>query len=148
LLLQLRGKEQAREASRTERFAGRDFSRFRARTFTSEFGKSLAVRIRVERILYMIGQGQGTESQPLKQLMDRLSLPTGGRTVSTISISALERSLSDLFEEDVTPVRARLSGATGVSDDRWRETRVSVDGNHRVRARRGSRTSRSEAPAQ
>ena len=62
-------------------------------------------------ILYMIGQGQGTESQPLKQLMDRLSLPTGGRTVSTTSISCAGAIVQRSVRGDVTPVRARLPGA-------------------------------------
>ena len=93
----------------------------------------------------MIGQGQGTGSQALKQLMDRLSLPTGGRTVSTTSIAALERSFSDLFEEMSHQYVLGYQAPTGVSDDRWREIRVTVDGNYRVRARQGYRTSRSEA---
>jgi Ca-activated chloride channel homolog len=95
-------------------------------------------------ILYMVGLGRGTESQALKQLMDRLSVPTGGRTISTTSISALQRSFSDLLEEMSHQYVLGYQSSSGVSDDRWREIRVKVAGNYRVRARQGYRTYRSE----
>jgi Ca-activated chloride channel family protein len=95
-------------------------------------------------ILYMVGLGRGTENQPLKQLMDRLSQPTGGRTISATSISALQRSFSDLLEEMSHQYVLGYQSSAGVSDDRWREIRVKVAGNYRVRARHGFRTYRSE----
>jgi hypothetical protein len=79
--------------------------------------------------------------------MDRLSLPTGGRTISTTSISALERSFSDLFEDMSHQYVLGYQAPAGDSDDRWREIRVTVDGDYRVRARQGYRTNRDDAAA-
>jgi VWFA-related protein len=98
-------------------------------------------------ILYMIGLGQGAESQALKQLMDRLSLPTGGRTLSTTSITELQRSFTDLFEEMSHQYVLGYQAPTGGADGHWREITVTVEGNYRVRARQGYRTSRIEATA-
>ena len=91
-------------------------------------------------ILYMIGQGQGVVSQPLKQLMDRLSLPTGGRTVSTTSIDALQSAFSDLFDEMSHQYVLGYQAPVGAADGRWHEISVKVDGGYRVRARQGYRT--------
>ena len=91
-------------------------------------------------ILYMIGQGQGVASRPLKQVMDRLSVPTGGRTVSTTSIDALEDAFSDLFDEMEHQYVLGYQAPIGPADDRWRELTVKVNGgDYRVRARQGYR---------
>jgi Ca-activated chloride channel family protein len=93
-------------------------------------------------ILYMIGQGQGMASQPLTQLMDRLSIPTGGRTVSTTSIEKLQNAFDDLFDEMSHQYVLGYQAPSGASDDRWREIEVKVDGGYKVRARQGYRTGR------
>lgn len=95
-----------------------------------------------DSILYMIGQGQSAEQAALKKVMDRLALPTGGRTISTTSISALERAFADLFEEMSHQYVLGYQAPGGVRDDRWREIRVTVDGDYRVRGRQGYRASR------
>jgi Ca-activated chloride channel homolog len=95
-----------------------------------------------DSILYMIGQGEGMVRQPLRQLMDRLSIPTGGRTVSTTSIEALHGAFEDLFAEMSHQYVLGYQAPTGVPDDRWREIKVKVDGDYRVRARQGYRTVR------
>jgi Ca-activated chloride channel homolog len=95
-----------------------------------------------DSILYMIGQGQGMVSQPLKQLMERLSIPTGGRTVSTTRIEALQSAFDDLFDEMSHQYVLGYQAPGGAPDDRWREITVKVDGNYRVRARQGYRTVR------
>jgi VWFA-related protein len=90
-------------------------------------------------ILYMIGQGQGVASKPLKDVMDRLSVPTGGRTLSTTSIDALRDAFSDLFEEMSHQYVLGYQVTSSTEDDRWRAITVKVDGDYRVRARQGYR---------
>jgi VWFA-related protein len=92
-------------------------------------------------ILYMIGQGQGMVSEPLARLMDRLAIPTGGRTVSTTSIEKLQSAFADLFDEMSHQYVLGYQSPTA-PDDRWREIEVKVDGGYRVRARQGYRTGR------
>lgn len=90
-------------------------------------------------ILYMIGQGQGVASRPLKLVMDRLAVPTGGRTVSTTSVEALQDAFSGLFEELEHQYVLGYQAPIGPPDDRWREITVQVEGGYRVRARQGYR---------
>ena len=90
-------------------------------------------------ILYMIGQGEGIVSEPLQQLMDRLARPTGGRTVSTTSIDALQSAFGDLFAEMSHQYVLGYQSSSDAPADRWREITVKVDGHSRVRARQGYR---------
>ena len=39
--------------------------------------------------LYMIGQGRGVTMEPLKKIMERLSVPTGGRALFTDNVDEL-----------------------------------------------------------
>lgn len=93
-------------------------------------------------ILYLIGYGPGTPSRPIAPLLNRLSRPTGGRTVAMTSIDALQGAFSDLFEEMAHQYVLGYQATDGGSDDRWREIAVDVDGDYRVRARQGYRKSR------
>jgi VWFA-related protein len=95
-----------------------------------------------DMILYMIGQGQGIASQPLKQVMDRLAVPTGGRTVSTTSISELHSAFGNLFDEMEHQYVLGYQAKPGPADDRWREISVKIDGDYRIRARQGYRKAR------
>jgi Ca-activated chloride channel family protein len=98
-------------------------------------------------ILYMIGQGQGTVSPGLKQLMERLANPTGGRALSTNSIDALQDAFTELFDEMAHQYVLGYQAAPGPpGDDRWREIKVEVNGDYRVRARQGYRKSQPSAP--
>jgi VWFA-related protein len=96
-----------------------------------------------DSILYMIGQGKGVVIEKLQQVMDRLSLRTGGRTVATTRIEALQSAFHELFEEISHQYVLGYPVPSGPHDDRWREISVKVDGNYRVRAREGYRTTRS-----
>ena len=49
--------------------------------------------------LYMIGQGRGVTMEPLKKIMERLSVPTGGRALFTDSIDELHDAFADLLDE-------------------------------------------------
>jgi VWFA-related protein len=95
-----------------------------------------------DSILYMIGQGQGIVSEPLRQLMARLSRPTGGRTLSTTRISELQQAFADLFDEMSHQYVLGYQATAGGPDGQWREITVSVEGGYRVRARQGYRTKR------
>jgi Ca-activated chloride channel family protein len=95
-----------------------------------------------DSILYMIGQGQGVVIEKLQQVMDRLSLRTGGRTVATTRIDALQSAFHELFEEISHQYVLGYHVPGGSVDDRWREIGVKVDGNYKVRARHGYRMTR------
>ena len=49
--------------------------------------------------LYMIGQGRGVTMEPLKRIMERLSVPTGGRALFTDSIDELHGAFAELLDE-------------------------------------------------
>jgi VWFA-related protein len=93
-------------------------------------------------ILYMIGQGRGVTSQPLQKVMERLSLPTGGRALSTNSIDELQHSFNALLEELSNQYVLGYQPTNAARDDTWREIKVDVAGHSRVRARQGYRAAR------
>jgi VWFA-related protein len=85
--------------------------------------------------LYMIGQGKGVELEPLKQVMHRLSNPTGGRPLFVERTDELRGAFKELLDElsnqyllSYTPTNTRLDGG-------MRRIRVEIDGSYRVRAR-------------
>ncbi len=89
--------------------------------------------------LYMIGQGRGVSSQPLRKVMERLARPTGGRALITESIDKLTDSFDELLDELSNQYVLGYQPANGARDDAWRQITVSVDGHQRVRARQGYR---------
>ena len=93
-------------------------------------------------ILYMIGQGRGVTSEPLQDVMERLSRPTGGRALSTNSIDQLQDSFNALLEELSNQYVLGYQPTNAARDDTWREIKVDVAGHPRVRARQGYRAAR------
>ena len=89
--------------------------------------------------LYMIGQGRGITSAPLKKLMERLSRPTGGRAFFTDSIDELHDSFNELLAELSNQYVLGYQPTNSVRDDTWRHITVEVDGHRGVRARLGYR---------
>ncbi len=89
--------------------------------------------------LYMIGQGMGITSLPLKKVMQRLSDPTGGRALSTGSIDELHESFDELLEELSNQYVLGYQSTNSARDGTWRAITVDVDGHQRVRARLGYR---------
>jgi Ca-activated chloride channel family protein len=90
--------------------------------------------------LYMIGQGRAVTSLPLRQVMERLSRPTGGRAFFTDQVDALRDAFKDILDElshqyllGYQPTNAERNGT-------WRRIAVRVDGHDRVRARLGYRS--------
>jgi Ca-activated chloride channel family protein len=89
--------------------------------------------------LYMIGQGRGVTMEPLKRIMERLSVPTGGRALFTDSIDELHAAFADLLDELSNQYLLGYQSTNSRRDDAWRKIKVDVDGHHDVRARQGYR---------
>jgi Ca-activated chloride channel homolog len=89
--------------------------------------------------LYMIGQGRGVTMEPLKKIMARLSVPTGGRALFTDSIDELHAAFADLLDELSNQYLLGYQSSNSKRDDAWRKIKVEVDGHHEVRARQGYR---------
>ena len=89
--------------------------------------------------LYMIGQGRGVTMEPLKRIMERLSVPTGGRALFTDSIDELHTAFADLLDELSNQYLLGYQSTNSKRDDAWRKIKVDVDGHHDVRARQGYR---------
>jgi VWFA-related protein len=89
--------------------------------------------------LYMIGQGRGLTQENLRKTMQRLTVPTGGRTFTSDSVDELHVAFEDLLEELSNQYLLGYQPTNAARDDTWREIRVEVDGQRHVRARQGYR---------
>lgn len=89
--------------------------------------------------LYMIAQGRGISQEYLKKTMQRLTVPTGGRTFTTDSVDALQGAFAELLDELSNQYLLGYPPTNTVRDDTWREIRVEVDGHSGIRARQGYR---------
>jgi VWFA-related protein len=89
--------------------------------------------------LYMIGQGRGVTMEPLKRIMERLSVPTGGRALFSDSVDELHIAFADLLDELSNQYLIGYQSSNSKRDDAWRKIKVEVDGHHEVRARQGYR---------
>ena len=89
--------------------------------------------------LYMIGQGQGITSAPLKKVMEQLSRPTGGRAFFTERDDELHHVFNELLEELSQQYGLGYQSTNSARDNTWRRITVDVDGQRRVRARQGYR---------
>ena len=89
--------------------------------------------------LYMIGQGRAVTMESLRKIMERLSVPTGGRALFTDSIEELHTAFADLLDELSNQYLLGYQSSNSRRDDAWRKIKVDVDGHHDVRARQGYR---------
>jgi VWFA-related protein len=96
--------------------------------------------------LYMLGQGQGIMSEPLKKVMERLSRPTGGRAFFTERAEELQNIFTELLEELSQQYGLGYQSTNSARDDTWRRITVDVDGQRRVRARQGYRAPAASSP--
>ena len=94
---------------------------------------------RSDLALYMIGQGEGITNAPLKQVMERLSRPTGGRAFFTERIDELRAIFGELLEELSQQYELGYQSTNRARDGAWRQIKVDVDGQPRIRARQGYR---------
>jgi Ca-activated chloride channel homolog len=89
--------------------------------------------------LYMIAQGRGISQEYLKRTMQRLTIPTGGRTFTTDSVDALQGAFEELLDELSNQYLLGYPPTNIKRDDTWREIKVQVDGHSGIRARQGYR---------
>ena len=89
--------------------------------------------------LYMIAQGRGISQDYLKKTMQRLTVPTGGRTFTTDSVDQLHEAFEELLDELSHQYLLGYQPANAARDDAWREIKVLVDGHSNIRARQGYR---------
>ena len=89
--------------------------------------------------LYMIAQGRGISQDYLKKTMQRLTVPTGGRTFTTDSVDQLHDAFEELLDELSHQYLIGYQPSNILRDDTWREIKVQVDGQANVRARQGYR---------
>jgi VWFA-related protein len=89
--------------------------------------------------LYMIGQGRGVTMEPLRKVMERLAIPTGGRALFTESIDELHGAFGELLDELSNQYLLGYASNNPKRDNNWRRIRVEVDGHREVRARQGYR---------
>jgi VWFA-related protein len=89
--------------------------------------------------LYMIAQGRGVSQEYLKKTMQRLTMPTGGRTFTTDSVDQLHGAFEELLDELSNQYLLGYQPSNAVRDDTWREIKVEVEGHPHVRARQGYR---------
>jgi Ca-activated chloride channel family protein len=89
--------------------------------------------------LYIIAQGRGITQDYLKSAMQRLTVPTGGRTFTTESVDQLQTTFAELLDELSNQYLLGYQPLNSTRDDTWREIRVEVAGHKNVRARQGYR---------
>lgn len=87
--------------------------------------------------LYMIGQGRATKTAKLKQLLDRLSEKSGGRAFYKEGAEELESAFDSIVEELSNQYLISYPPTNTTRDGKWRQIKVTVKGDYRVRAREG-----------
>jgi hypothetical protein len=87
----------------------------------------------------MIAQGQGVSRDSLRAIMERLSLPTGGRALLTDSIDALRGAFAELLDELSNQYLISYAPPPPRRGETWRAIKVDVDGYSEIRARQGYR---------
>ena len=92
--------------------------------------------------LYMIGQGRGVTKEALRQIMERLSVPTGGRALFTDNIDQLRDAFGELLDELSNQYLLGYPPTNTKRDDSWHRIKVDVDGHPSVRARLGYRVAK------
>ena len=106
-----------------------------------EFGAEIEAALQASDLtLYMIGQGRAVTSVPLKQVMERLSRPTGGHAFFTDRVDALRDAFKDILDELSHQYVLGYQPTNAERDGTWRRIAVRVDGHDRVRARLGYRS--------
>jgi Ca-activated chloride channel family protein len=90
-------------------------------------------------VMYMIGQGRGLTQEYLKRVMQRLTVPTGGRVLTTPSIDKLRVAFEELLDELSNQYLLSYEPTNKARDERLRSIRVEVEGHRHVRARNGYR---------
>jgi Ca-activated chloride channel family protein len=88
--------------------------------------------------LFMVGLGQGREDAKLKQTLESIAEPSGGRALFAERSSDLARAFGEVVEELKHQYLLGYESTNSKRDGTWRKLTVEVPNtNHRVRARQG-----------
>lgn len=93
-----------------------------------------------DAVLYTVGQGRGVSLDKLKTVLNRLSRPTGGRTLLTEHVDELKEAFQKILEELSNQYLLGYEPPNPATQGVWHEIRVEVTGGHEVRARHGYRS--------
>jgi Ca-activated chloride channel family protein len=89
--------------------------------------------------LFMIGQGRGVKAEPLKKIMSRLAMATGGRALMTEKIDELRGAFAEILQELSNQYLLGYTPSNGRHDGTLRRLKLDVDGHHQVHAREAYR---------
>jgi VWFA-related protein len=89
--------------------------------------------------LFMVGQGRGVRAEPLKKIMNRLAVATGGRALMTEKVDELRSAFADILRELSNQYLLGYTPTNGRHDGTLRRLKLDVDGHHEVRSREAYR---------
>jgi VWFA-related protein len=89
--------------------------------------------------LYMIALGRGISQDYLQRTMQKLTVPTGGRVFTSLSVNELHKAFDELLDELSNQYLLGYPPTNAARDDTWREIKVDVEGHSGIRARQGYR---------
>ena len=88
--------------------------------------------------LYMVALGRGREVADLRETVQALAEPTGGRGLFADTPADLDTAFTELLDELTHQYLIGFESTNARKDGRWRKLEVDVPGtSHRVRARQG-----------
>lgn len=88
--------------------------------------------------LFTVALGRGREQASLRETLEALAEPTGGRVIAAERPSALGAAFGELLEELTHQYLVGYESTNAKQDGAWRKLEVDIPGtNHRVRARQG-----------
>lgn len=88
--------------------------------------------------LFMVGLGQARENKTLRETLESLAEPSGGRALFADRPSELGETFSELLDELTHQYLVGYESTNARKDGAWRRLEVELPGTrHRVRARRG-----------
>jgi VWFA-related protein len=95
---------------------------------------------RSDALIYMIGQGRGTEDTELQKVLQRLARTSGGRAFATARIADLENAFAEIVAELSSQYLLAYEPTNSARDGSWREIRVELArAGYLVRSRQGYR---------
>ena len=88
--------------------------------------------------LFMVGLGRGREQKELRQTLESLAEPSGGRAIFAERPADLKRAFGDILQELTHQYVLGFAPASARRDGAWRTLTVDLPGlQHKVRAREG-----------
>jgi Ca-activated chloride channel family protein len=88
--------------------------------------------------LFMVALGRGRDQADLRETLDALAQPTGGRAIFAEKPSELDEAFAELLNELTHQYLIGFESTNPGKDGAWRRLEIDVPGtSHRVRARQG-----------